>query len=92
MGSGLPVVATKVPGSDELVSHGENGFLVEPRDVNALAKVLTTLINDRSLREQMGVSAQKIAKRYTWERVAKQYIVLYQHIGDNHVCSVPTGD
>ncbi len=79
MGSGLPIVATKVPGSEELVHQGENGFLVKPKDGNALANVLTTLINDRSLREKMGSYSKNLVKNYTWESVAEQYILLYKH-------------
>ncbi len=78
MGSGLPVVATKVPGSEELVHHGENGFLVDSGDSQALARALTKLINDRALREKMGRAAKDIVKNYTWETIAEQYIALYK--------------
>ncbi len=77
MGSGLPVVATHVPGSEELVHHGENGMLVEARDVQGLARALTMLINDRNLREIMGEESKQVARNYTWEIVAKQYEYLY---------------
>jgi glycosyltransferase involved in cell wall biosynthesis len=78
MGSGLPIVATRVAGSEELVQHGENGFLVAPKDVNAIAQALSTLINEKMLRERMGRRSKEIARQYTWEFVTEQYIVLYQ--------------
>ncbi|MCP4376546.1 MAG: glycosyltransferase family 4 protein, partial [bacterium] len=40
LGSGLPVVATRVPGSEELVHEGENGFILPARDSAALSKAL----------------------------------------------------
>jgi glycosyltransferase involved in cell wall biosynthesis len=78
MGSGLPIVATRVPGSEELIQHGENGYLVASRDSQALAQTLITLINDRTLREKMGKQSKEIVSQYTWESIAEQYFELYQ--------------
>jgi len=80
MGSGLPIVATNVPGSEELVKDGENGFVLPPRDSQALAQALITLINQRALREEMGRCSKKIAQGYTWDIVIEKYIALYQHM------------
>jgi glycosyltransferase involved in cell wall biosynthesis len=80
MGSGLPIVATTVPGSEELVKHGENGFVLPPRDSQALARSLITLINQRTLRETMGRCSRRIAQQYTWDIVIEKYITLYQHM------------
>ncbi len=78
IGSGLPVVATRVAGSEDLVRDGDNGFLVEPRDVNALAQALIALINQRGLREKMGLRSKHIARGYSWEFVAEAYARLYE--------------
>lgn len=80
MGSGLPIVATTVPGSKELVKDGENGFVLPPRDSQALAQALITLINQRALREEMGRRSKKIAQGYTWDIVIEKYIALYQQM------------
>lgn len=80
MGSGLPIVATHVPGSEELVKDGENGFVLPPRDSKALAQSLVTLINQRTLQEEMGRCSKKIAQEYTWDIVIKKYIALYQQM------------
>jgi glycosyltransferase involved in cell wall biosynthesis len=77
MGSGLPVVATNVPGSAELVQHGENGFLIGVKDPNELAWALRRLIDDRLLRKKMGKQAQQTARNYSWTFVADQYLRLY---------------
>lgn len=82
MGSGLPIVATSVPGSEELVRTGENGFLVTPKESTLLAKTLITLINDRSLRESMGTKSKQLARNYRWEIVAEHYIDLYKYTVD----------
>ena len=85
MGSGLAVAATKVAGSEELVHQGENGFLVAPKDVHALAAALLDLINDPALRERMGQRGKEIARQYSCQSMTAQYIALYQravHKGD----------
>jgi glycosyltransferase involved in cell wall biosynthesis len=78
MGSGLPVVATRVPGSEELIHHGENGYLVAPSDSQSLAQAIISLINDRVLRKRMGKQSKEIVSQYTWKSIAEQYIELYQ--------------
>lgn len=88
MGSGLPVVATRVAGSEELVQDGENGFLVESKDVEALAQALITLINHSDLREQMGKGAKIMARRYTWNIVTEQYALLYEQMVQARCLSV----
>ncbi len=63
---GLPIVAHRIGGVAEAVSHGENGILVEPGDQADLTKAFSTLIQDRELREKMGQNGRKWARRNTW--------------------------
>lgn len=58
MASGLPVVSTAISGIPELVASGESGLLVPPRDPEALADALETLLRDGALRRQMGEAAR----------------------------------
>lgn len=88
MGSGLPVVATRVAGSEELVQDEKNGFLVDSKDVEALAQALITLINHPELREQMGKGAKKMARKYTWNIVTEQYSSLYEQMVNERCLSV----
>src|SRR5690606_17393461 len=50
--SGLPMVATNIPGCREIVRHGINGILVEPKNTAQLAEAIKRLIFDKELREQ----------------------------------------
>lgn len=74
MASALPVVATKVPGSEELVKDGQNGFLIEKEDKKALAQALEKLILDQNLRIKMGTAGRRTAGEYSWGRVADQFV------------------
>jgi glycosyltransferase involved in cell wall biosynthesis len=58
---GVPVVATDLGGTPELVRHGADGFLVPPDDPGALASALRTLLDDRARVRAMGKSARERA-------------------------------
>jgi glycosyltransferase involved in cell wall biosynthesis len=72
MASGLPIVATRIAGSEELVVPGETGLLVPPEDVAAVHAALRELIPDAALRRKMGAAARRrVEQHYTWRSVAK---------------------
>lgn len=54
MATGLPVVATSVGGTTDLITHGENGLLVPPDSPPALQEALLTLLADEARRSDMG--------------------------------------
>lgn len=59
MAIGLPVVATAVDGTPELVVDGETGLLVPARDPAAMAAALGRLIDDPNLRRELGVAGRE---------------------------------
>jgi glycosyltransferase involved in cell wall biosynthesis len=61
MAAGLPVVATRVTGTREVVRDGDSGFLVDVDDAVALAACLAKLIDDPALRAQMGARGREVA-------------------------------
>ncbi|KAA3646292.1 MAG: glycosyltransferase family 1 protein [Chloroflexi bacterium] len=79
MASGLPVVASRIAGNEELVIPDETGLLVPPDDVDALTDALRQLIPDAQRRQQMGQAArQRVEEHYTWRSVAEQYLELLE--------------
>ncbi|MFZ4775482.1 MAG: glycosyltransferase family 4 protein [Terrimicrobiaceae bacterium] len=67
---GLPIIATKINGTEDFISPGETGFFVshEPRDI---AAQLAALLADREARLRMGANARAlVGKKYTWDRIA----------------------
>ncbi|MFQ5849160.1 MAG: glycosyltransferase family 4 protein [Candidatus Binatia bacterium] len=82
MSSGLPVIATDIPGNRDLVTVGENALLVPPGDPAALAVALNKLIADRELRAQMGRGARLSIQEMglTWEECASKHIRLYREL------------
>jgi glycosyltransferase involved in cell wall biosynthesis len=77
MASGLPIVATAIAGSEELVREGENGCLVPSGEAPALADALARLIAQPEQLRAMGRASREIVEReYTWTRVAACYLDL----------------
>ncbi len=67
MANGLPVIASTAGAAHEIVTHGENGFLVAPGDSAALAAHLATLAADAGLRARMAAAARsRFAAHPTW--------------------------
>jgi glycosyltransferase involved in cell wall biosynthesis len=82
MACGLPVVSTTVAGIPELVRHGENGLMVSPRDVDALAGALGTLLGDRPRREGMGANARDtVVDHFDLRAAARQIATLFEQAG-----------
>ena len=64
----MPVLATDVCGIPELVTHGENGFLVPQKNPRALADALRLLMGDASLRQRLGrAGAKNVRERFSSE-------------------------
>jgi glycosyltransferase involved in cell wall biosynthesis len=81
MASGRPIVATKNGGPSEIITHGEDGYLVEPTDREELATALVNILQDDDERERLGRNAhRKVVERYTWERIAGRTMEVYREV------------
>lgn len=78
---GLPAVATHVGGVAECIIANKTGVLVNPNDEVGLATALFELLQNSAQRHAMGQQAQAwIAKEFTIERIAKQYLAFYTEV------------
>lgn len=75
MASGLPVLATRVGGTEDCLLDGYNGFFIE-RNADNIAKKVNHVLSNDSLRERLGVNGMKTAEEFDWSNVADQYIEL----------------
>lgn len=81
MANGLPVVASRIAGNEELVVDGVTGMLVPSENVTSLREALKNLITDAPLRERMGkASRQRVEESYTWNETARQYALLLEQV------------
>ncbi len=81
MGSGLPVVATRVAGIPEIVDDGVTGLLVPPGDAAALASALSTAVHNREDSARMGAAARAfVLPRFTAGAYVSAMMSLYQRL------------
>jgi glycosyltransferase involved in cell wall biosynthesis len=67
--SGLPLAAFEATSIPEIVRHGENGYLVKPGDVHAMAQAIAKILESPRLAKQMGEESRRLAEQYDKERV-----------------------
>ena len=87
MSCGLPCVSFDCPyGPSDIIRDGEDGFLVENGNIQQLAEKMELLINNKELRERLGVRARLNAARFTSDNIMPQWTKLFETIvqNDNH--------
>lgn len=73
------IVATDMPGCREIVSHGDNGLLVPPRDEAALADALQSLLQNPERRSRMGTRGRgRAVQEFSVDRVVAETLALYR--------------
>ncbi len=81
MAKGLPVVATDVGGTPDVVDHERTGLLVPASDPDSLADALLELLQDKDRRREMGdESRRKIEKAYTLNVMGDKYADIYNSL------------
>jgi glycosyltransferase involved in cell wall biosynthesis len=80
MASGVPVIASNCGGTPEIISHGKNGLLFEPKNVDELPKAILALSQDPNLRKRLSSNALKTIVNYSWENIAMKYLSLYNDL------------
>ena len=78
LASGLPVVATEVPGYMSVLEPGQDSITVQPNNWRELAASLVILARDAELRERLAGYAVQKARRYSWDAVASEVVEVYQ--------------
>lgn len=82
MAAALPVIATTVGALPSMIESGRTGLLVEPGDVDALARAMDLLLGDAALRVEMGERGLRhCERRYGIERAVKELRALYADVG-----------
>ena len=72
MGFGLPAIGTTAGAASEIITHGEDGYLIEPDDADTLANYLENLATDRELLLKLSLNAIKRYKIQTkWDETAR---------------------
>lgn len=83
MAVGLPAIGARWFGIPDIITHGETGLIVEPRDVDELARAIEQLASSRERYERASTLAiERVRDCFTATAVARQYRELYREAGD----------
>jgi glycosyltransferase involved in cell wall biosynthesis len=81
MAAGLPVVASAVGGNPEVVTDGETGLLIPPRDAEALAGAMERLLVDPGWAKELGTRARgHVVANYSLARFGREIIAIYDEL------------
>jgi glycosyltransferase involved in cell wall biosynthesis len=79
MASGLPVITSRSNGGAEIISHAEDGMILEdPEDTRTLAEYIRKLLDDADFRRTLGENAARTAAKFTWENNAAEMKALFE--------------
>ena len=79
--AGRPVIVTDTGALSEVVDVGKSGFIVPPRDINALAQAIMKILSDPGQMEEMGNYAKYLSETiYSWSSIALKTIHVYQSL------------
>jgi glycosyltransferase involved in cell wall biosynthesis len=85
MAAARPVVATDVGGNREAVIHGETGFLVPPRDTNALAAAMLAVLQQPDRGAALGQAGRRrVLEHFQRSRMVQQYEAVYDALNARH--------
>jgi glycosyltransferase involved in cell wall biosynthesis len=84
MSCGKAVVGSDISGINDIITHMENGLLVPPRDPEAIANAILTLLADKKLRTRLGQNArQRMVNRYSWNLISDKIEKVYAEASGN---------
>jgi phosphatidyl-myo-inositol alpha-mannosyltransferase len=93
MAAGLPVSGFAIDGYTEVVKSGEDGILVPPKDVKALAESLAYFLDSREECARFGHRGQIKARAHDWSEIARQVETAYREaLGEPHQEELPFGE
>lgn len=82
MSHGVPCIAfSSAEGANDLITNDENGYLIENRDFNKMAKKIIELIDNPKKRKKLGENGRKISLNYTSDKVKDNWIKLLKKRG-----------
>ena len=80
MACGKPVIATRQTGAAELISHGQNGYVLESRDVDGMVDFLRLLARDEALLGRLGAAAPQAVAHLGYPSFARNVAALYSRV------------
>jgi len=79
--AGLPIVASDVGGTKEIIEHEKSGLIFNPKKKSEMGKGLQRVILNSDLSKKLGAAAQKrVEKEFTWPKIIGSYVDLMSQL------------
>ena len=83
---GLPAIGTTAGAASEIITHGQDGFLIEPDDVESLANHISELAADRDLLLRLSLNAvNRYKSQPKWEQTAEKIREFIHKVGAQYI-------
>lgn len=80
MASGVPIIASDIPGYRTVLTNKVEGLLVQPENEGALAQAIIRLLKEPEVRRKMGENGRARAEGYSWVKVTQQLLDYYEEL------------
>ena len=80
MACGLPVIGTRASGAQDVVSEGQEGYIVAECDPDALSSAMQRCISERHQLSEMSVAARKRSEQFSWNAYGRRWIDLLRQV------------
>jgi glycosyltransferase involved in cell wall biosynthesis len=85
MSSGNAIVASNIPGVNEVIKNNYNGLLVSPKDPESIASAIIRLIEDKTLRKKLSANARKtVEEKFSINQMLANLDAVYSEAKSNH--------
>ncbi|MCE9547626.1 MAG: glycosyltransferase family 4 protein [Planctomycetia bacterium] len=80
MASGVPVVATDIPGNRQLVEDGTHGLLVPVQDATSLAAGIDRVLSDPAAATRAAAGRERVRKHFSLDKMAREHVALFERL------------
>lgn len=81
---GVPTVSNYIPGLEDIISDGINGYIVPQDDLETMANRVSNILSNNSLRVKLGKNAKKLAERFSVEKIYEKWVILIETLTANY--------
>jgi glycosyltransferase involved in cell wall biosynthesis len=78
--SGIPVVSSRVGGAEDIIQHGETGYIFDVDDAQGFKSYIAVLATNPQVRKDMGERARQFAETLNWDEMMQELIYFYEDI------------
>lgn len=80
MAWGLPIISSPVGGIPDIITDGQEGFLVPPDDIPAISEAIQRFVENRDLLREMSTHARRRAESFSLEKYRQNLKAVYEAV------------